>query len=269
MKLITYFKCSLALLLFAGMTAAVGEQACASSLDGSGSVNVVGKDISPPVDPEKPGNEVNPGEGPSTTGDLRIDFVSSLNFAAAEITETNRTYESLAQLFHSDTAARGYYIQVSDFRSEPSGWSLTLSQDTPFTSSIIQTLEDQSLKGAVLSFGNGWANSAGNSQTPTVSRDTLAINEMNTAYTVAVAGSGQGKGVWTIAFGASGENTSNQENTLTALTDKNGNAIIDPIFNKPSYSNSAVSLSVPETINIYPVQYTTTLTWSLEAAPTE
>ncbi|WP_086348799.1 WxL domain-containing protein [Candidatus Enterococcus clewellii] len=269
MKKYTHFKLSLTLLLFAGTFLAASQSVYASNLDSNGSVTVERKETSESADPENPGEEVNPGEGPSTKGDLRIDFVSSLNFASAEITATNRTYDSLAQLFYSDTAARGYYIQISDFRSEASGWNLTLSQDSQFSSPIIQTLEDRSLKGATLSFGNGWANSAGNSQMPVVSRDTLAINEMNTAYTVAVAGKAQGKGVWTIAFGASGENTSNQENTLTALTDERGNSVIDPTFNKQSYSNSAVSLSVPETIKIYPVQYTTTLTWSLEAAPTE
>ncbi|MBP1046741.1 WxL domain-containing protein [Enterococcus sp. BWM-S5] len=268
MKMNVLFKLSLFPLFLSGIF--IGqEKVCASDLGSNGAVTVEGKETSTPVDPENPAVEVDPGEGPSTKGDLRIDFVSSLNFSSAEITKTNRTFDSLAQLFHSDTSARGYYIQVSDFRSDSYGWNLTLSQDTQFHSSIIQNLEDQSLKGAVLSFGNGWANTAGNSNTPTVSRDTLAINEMNTAYTVAAAGSNQGKGVWTIAFGASGENTFAQENTLTALTDKNGQAVIDPTFNKESYSNSAVSLTVPETSTIYPVQYTTTLTWSLEAAPTE
>lgn len=246
-----------------------GEQSDASNIGSNGQVTVEGKDWSPLVDPEHPEVEVDPGEGPFTTGDLRIDFVSSLGFPSVEITKTNRSFDSLAQLFHSETAARGYYIQVSDFRSDTYGWNLTLSQETQFTSSIIQNLEDQILKGAVLSFGNSWANSAGNSQTPTVTRDTWEINEMNTAYTVAVAGKGEGKGVWTIAFGASEENISHQENTLRPVTDVKGQPVIDPTLNKQSYSNSAVSLSVPEAIAIYPVEYTTTLTWRLEAVPTE
>lgn len=261
------FLCGLALSVF--FLFGNGGLVEASNLESNGKVSVEGKDRSPLVDPEHPEIEVDPGEGPFTTGDLRIDFVSSLGFPAAKITKTNRSFDSLAQLFHSDTTARGYYIQISDFRSDTHGWSLTLTQETQFTSSIIQNLEDQSLKGAVLSFGNGWANSAGNSQIPTVSRDTLAINEMNAAYTVAVAGKNEGKGVWTIAFGASGENASNQENTLEPVTDANGNAVTNPTFNKQIYRNSAVSLQVPDAITIYPVQYTTTLTWRLEAVPTE
>lgn len=270
MKINTLFKVSLVLLLSVAV-AGSSEQSYASQTehDGGGSVSVTGSETTKPVDPEKPGEETDPGEGPSTKGDLRIDFVSALNFGSAEITETNRKFDSLAQLFHSETAARGYYIQVSDYRSEASGWTLTLSQDTQFSSSIIQDLENQSLEGAVLSFDNGWANSSGNSGTPTVSRDTLGLNEMGTAYTVATAGDQQGKGVWTIAFGASEENTSNQENTLSALNDANGNAVIDSTYNKPAYSNSAVFLTVPDAAKIYPVQYTTSLTWTLEAGPTE
>ncbi|MHC5373975.1 WxL domain-containing protein [Enterococcus sp. LJL120] len=240
----------------------------ASALGGSGSVTVRGSEVTPPKDPEKPGEEVDPGPGPSTTGDLRIDFVSSLNFGATKITETNRKYDSLAQLFHNDTNARGYYIQVTDQRSDAQGWTLTLSQDSQFNSSIIQDLDSQQLSGAVLSFDKGWANSAYTGSAPTVTRDTLAINEMGTAYTVASATSGQGVGIWTISFGASGENISGQDNTLTVLTDDDGQPVTDSTFNKTAYSNSAISLSVPDAIKIYPVQYTTTLTWTLEAGPT-
>lgn len=268
MKIIECVKTSFAVLLLSGAVVISSGQVQATEFDGGASLTAGGKDVSEPIDPENPGQEVDPGEGPSTKGDLRIDFASSLNFESAEITETNRRFDSLAQLFHGDTEARGYYVQVSDYRGEAAGWTLTLSQDTQFHSSIIQDLENQSLNGAVLSFGNGWANSAGNSGTPTVSRDTLGLNEMGTAYTVATAGNGEGKGVWTIAFGASTENTNSQENTLSALTDSGGTPVIDTTFNKQAYSNSAVFLTVPDTTKIYPVQYTTTLTWTLEAGPT-
>lgn len=269
MKMNARFNVSLLTLLLFGTAVISNTAVHASEHGGNGTVSVEGNESSKPVDPENPGVEVDPGEGPSTKGDLRIDFVSSLNFGSAEITAADRKIDSLAQLFHSDTTARGYYIQVSDYRSEASGWTLTLSQDAQFSSSIIQDLENQSLEGAVLSFGNGWANSDGNSGTPTVSRDTLGINEMGTAYTVATAGDQQGKGIWTIAFGASGENSSNQENTLSALTDSNGNEVTDATFNKPAYNNGAVFLTIPDAVKIYPVQYTTALTWTLEAGPTE
>ncbi|MHC5372560.1 WxL domain-containing protein [Enterococcus sp. LJL120] len=268
MKMKYLFKAATLLLVTSCSLGGISAQA--SSWSGSGSVTITDSGVTTPVDPENPGNDVDPGPGPSTDGELRVDFVSSLNFGSASTAGTNRTYSSLAQLFHTEgVSARGYYIQVTDRRSDASGWTLTLSQDRQFTSGIIQDLDNQELEGAVLSFGNGWANSSSNSNLPTVSRDTLAINEMNTAYTVATAANGQGTGVWTISFGASGENTSNQENTLTALTDSAGNPVMNSTFNKQVYSNSAVSLSVPDTTQIYPVQYTTTLTWTLTAGPTE
>lgn len=250
----------------------IGEdyvQASATSQAVDGKVTVEDPGTSSLIDPEFPEVTVNPGEGPSTKGSLRIDYVSSLNFGTAKIDKDNRTYNSLAQLFHSDTGARGYYIQVSDYSSESSGWSLTVTQEEQFHSSIVQNLDKQQLNGAVLSFDKGWANTNGSSETPTVTRDTLAINEMGVAYKVASASKGQGKGIWTIEFGASQENTSQQSATLSALQDATGKAVMDTTYNKPAYSNSAVTLTIPKETKIYPVQYTTSLTWTLTAGPTE
>ncbi|MHC5250564.1 WxL domain-containing protein [Enterococcus sp. LJL90] len=243
-------------------------QVYASTQDINGKVTVEDPGTSNLVDPEAPSTVVNPGEGPSTTGALRIDYISSLNFGSQKINDTNRTYLSLAQQFHNETTARGFYIQISDYSSESSGWNLTVTQNQQFHSDIIQDLENQELTGAVLSFDKGWANTSGASGAPTVTRDTLALNEMGIAYTVASSKAGQGKGVWLIEFGASETNTSNQVPTLSPLEDASGKAVLDNVTNKQAYSNSAVTLTVPKEAKIYPVQYTTTLTWTLEAAPT-
>ncbi|MHC5250220.1 WxL domain-containing protein [Enterococcus sp. LJL90] len=270
MKITSMIKAT-TLLLAVGSSFLVVGQAKASSWSGSGGVTITDSNVTNPVDPENPENDVDPGPGPSTEGSLRVDFVSSLNFGSASTTGSNRTYLSRAQLFHDEgVTARGYYIQVTDRRGDADGWNLTLTQDRQFSSGIIQDLDNQELEGAVLSFDKGWANSAGDSgKLPTVFRETLAINDMNTAYLVASASANQGTGVTTIAFGASGENSSNQENTLTALTDASDNAVMDSTFAQQAYSNSAVTLSVPDSTKIYPVQYTTTLTWTLTAGPTE
>ncbi|MHC5374201.1 WxL domain-containing protein [Enterococcus sp. LJL120] len=267
MKMKSFFKASILVLLFSSFTVS-GVKVYANSFDGLGSVTVTDTGVTTPVDPENPGNEVDPGPGPSTTGELRIDFASSLNFGSGSTAGTNRSYTSLAQLFYNDVSARGYYIQVTDRRGDASGWTLSLSQDTQFTSGIIQDLDNQELKGAELTFGSAWANTSGNSGVPSVIRETK-LTEMNTAYNIVTAGQGQGKGVWTVSFGASAENQSDQPNTLTALKDSTGDAVIDTTYNKPAYSNSAITLTVPDTTKIYPVQYTTTLTWTLEAGPTE
>lgn len=239
----------------------------ANSQNANGNLKVEDKGTSDLVDPEFPEQIVNPGEGFSTTGPLRIDYVSDLSFGSHKIDSNNRTYNSLAQQFLSDTNPRGYYIQISDFSSESSGWNLTVTQEEQFKSSIIQDNEKQTLIGSVLSFDKGWANTNGASESPNVTRDAMQINETGIAYNIATASEGQGKGTWLIEFGASDENVSSQKSTLELMKDSNGKQIIDSRYNKPAYSNSAISLTVPKTTKIYPVQYTTTLTWTLEAGP--
>lgn len=244
------------------------QSVLAHSTVSKGSVSVEDTGKTNPVDPENPENEVDPGESPSTEGPLRIDFVSELKFGLNDLSKENRVYTSLAQLFHDETDARGYYIQVTDRRGDSSGWELQVSQDHQFSNSIIQSTDGQELKGASLSFDHGWANSVSSAEAPLVTRDTIAINEMNSAYTVATSSKGAGTGVWTIEFGASSGNKNNQPNTLSPLVDKSGNPVIDEVFNKPAYSNSAITLSVPKTTKIQPVKYSTTLTWILTAGPT-
>lgn len=233
----------------------------------NGRVSVEDSGTSGIIDPENPQNIVNPGQGPSTTGALRIDYISSLNFGSEDLNAKDRKFNSLAQLFLDDTSARGYYIQVSDFRPDD-GWQLQLTQKNQFHNSIIQDLSNQELKGAVLSFDNGWANTNGTGQTPLVTRDSVSVDAFNTAYTIASAGKNEGKGSWTIAFGASKENKQGQKPTLTPLKDAKGNQLINEAYNKPQFKNSAISLTIPKETKIYPVEYSTTLTWTLLAGPT-
>lgn len=257
------------ILLMTLSSLAISEIALASeadALDQTGKVTVEGSGTTKPVDPENPGTDVDPGEGPSTEGTLRIDYASSLDFGRAQITEKNRTYNARAQLFKDDTPARGSYIQITDERDDAYGWTLQVKQTTQFTNSVIQDKENQQLTGAVLSLDKGWANSFGASIAPTVTRDTIAINEIGQAYQVARADAGGGTGTWTIEFGSSGTEKA-QANTLTPETDAAGKALIDETYQKQAYRNSAISLSIPDSTKIYPVQYQTELTWILSEIP--
>lgn len=245
------------------------DAASDSNVTNNGTVDVIDSGVTTPVDPENPGTDVDPGDGPSTEGPLRFDFVSSLDFGLNKLTEGDKEFHSLAQLFHSETEARGYYVQITDRRGASSGWELQVSQDAQFNNRVIQTLAEQELTGAYLSFDGGWANSADGTGLPAVTRDTIRISEFGTGYTVATANQSQGKGVYTITFGASAGNSSGQANTLTPLTDESGAAVIDETFDKPAYSNSAIRFFIPESTRIYPVKYSTTMTWSLIAGPTE
>ncbi|WP_207695250.1 hypothetical protein DOK67_0001204 [Enterococcus sp. DIV0212c] len=237
------------------------------TIDGAGTVKVTGSDRSDIVDPENPEKPANPGESPYTTGPLRIDFVSALNFGKAETKKSDRKYLALAQQFFDETEARGSYVQLTDQRGVSTGWSLQVKQQTQFRNPVIQNREEQELVGAYLSLDKGWAKSSSDSLAPTVTRETIAINAMDTAYEVATANKGAGRGVWTIAFGASKTNSDNQPTTLQPLVDKEGKAILDEEYQKPAQTNSAVTLTVPETTKIYPVQYETKLTWILAELP--
>lgn len=236
-------------------------------LNGTGTVTVKDSGITTPVDPENPGTPVDPGKGSSTTGPLRIDFVTDLRFGEAKITKTDRKYDSLAQQFYDATEARGFYIQITDNRAGKSGWSLQLKQENQFYNPVIQDMKEQELQGAVLSLDKGWANSASSGKAPTVMRETIAITNIGSAYEIAKAETGSGKGVWLINFGASESNENNQTSTLYPLTTTKGEEILDGKYNKPAMSNSAISLSIPDTTKIYPVQYQTELTWILSELP--
>ena len=236
--------------------------AATTGFETDGKVRVEASQTTTPLDPENPLTPVDPGESPSTEGDLRIDFVSAINFASAEITKTNRHYLSLAQLFHDETPARGTYVQVTDLRQGTPGWSLQLKQETQFKNG-----DNVELNGAVLSFDKGWANSGGTGQGPSVFRDTIALDAIGSSYQVASASKGAGNGTWLVSFGASETNQYNQENSLSVLKTSEGKEVVDKLFNKPSFTNSAVSLSVPDKTTILPGDYQTNLTWILQATP--
>lgn len=249
---------TLGLALLSGPLAVSAE----SGFSTSGDVTIEASGRTDPLDPENPLTPVDPGESPSTQGDLRIDFVSAINFAKAEITPTNRNYPSLAQLFYSDTPARGSYVQVTDLRQGTPGWSLQLKQTAQF-----QNGDSIELNGARLSFDKGWANSGGTGTAPAVFRDTISIDEIGSSYQVASAAKGAGNGTWMLSFGASSANANNQETSLIALKDKDGQPMVDSVYQKEMYSNTAITLSVPDKTTILAGDYQTELIWILQATP--
>lgn len=241
--------------------------ALSETLNQQGNVKVNGSSVTNPLDPENPEEKVDPGGGPSSDGPLRIDYVSSLNFGQVLITKNNRIYQAMAQQFYGETGPRGSYIQITDQRAVSTGWSLQVKQNNQFVTEQLQDQKKKELQGAVLSLDKGWANSSGTSDAPTVTRETIALDSIGHAYELARATSESGRGVWTIAFGASETNTSNQSATLTPIFDKQGNPVVDNKYGKPMYRNSAITLSVPEATRIYPERYTTEITWILAEVP--
>lgn len=231
-------------------------------LDTNGKVEVKTSNKTEPFDPENPLQPVDPGESPSTEGELRIDFVSAINFADAKITKENRKYPSLAQLFHDETPARASYVQITDLRRGAPGWSLYLKQESQFKQK--KTVD---LTGAVLSFDDGWANSGGIGKAPNIFKDIISIDQIGSSYQVASADKGAGTGTWLISFGASADNHHGRDNTLKQLKGGDGQALVDDVYHKKMYSNSAINLTVPTYTHIQPGRYQTKLTWVLQATP--
>ena len=90
---------------------------------------------------------------------------------------------------------------------------------------------------------------------------------METAYEVATAKPNEARGTWVISFGASDKNHKNQASTLFPVVDENNNQLVDDKTNQPLVRNSAVTLTVPDSVTIQPVSYETELTWVLGQLP--
>lgn len=260
---------SVCLLLSIGIIGFSGEKSvmATESLTQNGSVKVEMSDKTSPVDPENPDKPTDTDSDYSTSGDLRIDFVSPLNFGANKITKTNRKYAALAQQFDGNKKPRANYIQVTNQQDTTTGWSLQVKQNRQFASVTKDKYMSQELKGAVLSLDKGWANSISDSRPPVVTRETIAINEMDVLYEVASAKPKEARGTWTISFGASETNKQNQPSTLVPVVDAQNKQLVDGTTNQPLIRNTAVMLSVPDSVTIQPVSYETELTWVLGKLP--
>ncbi|WP_086348861.1 WxL domain-containing protein [Candidatus Enterococcus clewellii] len=219
------------------------------------------------IDPEHPETDADPGESPSTTGDLRIDFVPQLNFTGEnKISDKDSVYPANAQLFHDETEARGNFIQISDYRGAALGWALQLRQETQFQNT--QTANSQ-LDGAVLSFDKSWTSSRQTGMAaPIVSKEVIQLSSIGETYTLAEANPGAGIGTWAISFGASSDNPAGLEGTLSPRAKRDGSDLLDEAYgNKQVHANSAVTLSVPGGTKKDSVAYTTVLTWLLAELP--
>lgn len=252
---------SLLLLVFGLTETGVAEDP--NNISGKGTIKYEKSDEPTfPVDPELPGNIVDPGgELVKTEGPLRLDFVPKFTFGAQMISTEDQQYYANAQLFKSDTPARANYIQVTDNRGELAGWQLSVRQETQFRN---ESTKNKELKGAILSFDKQWANSNMSKEyQPTIVKDAIKIAQMGTSYPIAIAKKGNGSGTWTIEFGSSGS-VEGIENTLIPMLNADGKPLTDAtVGDKPMYKNQAVSLFVPGKTLKDPVKYTTILTWTI------
>lgn len=250
--------CILTIVLMTTTVQAVNE---VSYIKGSGIIKYEKADWdTKPVDPENPEDEVEPGgEIVSSKGPLRFDMLPTINFGSQLLSQENQKYYAFAQLFKSNTPARGNYIQITDNRGTLAGWQLSVKQEHQFKNN---TTKHKELNGAILSFDKQWANSTLDSKyKPTIVKDAIKIEQMGTTYPIAIAEKGKGSGTWTIEFGSSGT-VDGVEKTLTAMLNADGKSLTDSaVGNKPMYKNQAITLFVPGKTLKDPVKYTTVLTW--------
>lgn len=137
-----------------------------------------------PIDPIDPDDNPPSNDPTGNTGDLRIDYISNIDFGTQTISGKTETYiaEKPASLTES---------QVSDLRGTGAGWHLQVNYDTEkpgFTS------EDKTLSGAELTLPSGTAKSvADNKATPPVTSE-VVVNDA--AQNIMTAAANTGLGTW-------------------------------------------------------------------------
>ncbi|MBO0466141.1 WxL domain-containing protein [Enterococcus plantarum] len=217
-------------------------------------------------DPENPDVTVAGEPNTASKERLRIDFAPKLSFSSGEVTDSDSDYTVKAQLFKDKLIpARGNFIQVSDYRTNPTGWLLQLRQEKQFTHTEKAGI---ALDGAVLSFDKSWTNSKKSPEyAPHVSKEIIRLTNVGETYNIAEADLGNGGGTWSIIFGASDQNKNENDPTLVPMIDDNGKPVMDSSLGKQIYTNSAIKLSIPGATKKEPGTYTTVLTWIISELP--
>ncbi|WP_333759414.1 WxL domain-containing protein [Enterococcus faecium] len=137
-----------------------------------------------PIDPIDPDDNPPSNDPTGNTGELRIDYISNIDFGTQTISGKTETYiaEKPASLTES---------QVSDLRGTGAGWHLQVNYDTEkpgFTS------EDKTLSGAELTLPSGTAKSvADNKATPPATSE-VVVNDA--AQNIMTAAANTGLGTW-------------------------------------------------------------------------
>lgn len=198
--------------------------------------------ITPPVDPENPGEEANPEPtpNPGTSGPLSIDFASSFDFGTQEITTQDMVYNSAAQKVNitddqgvSTQELRPNYVQVSDNRGTETGWTLQVRQDAQF-----ETTDNDVLDGAAIKILNNNVNTSSTSPVPSTVPAEIDLVP-GTPSIVVAAKDAEGAGTYVSRFGKADDDN----------------------------MDKSVQLSVPGSTTKYAKEYNTTLTWILTDTP--
>ncbi|MGX6962978.1 WxL domain-containing protein [Vagococcus xieshaowenii] len=219
---------------------------------------VQGDDVVSPIDPENPDPDhsvvpwdpTNPDGHANigTQGPLSIDYVSSFDFGANEISNQDTIYYANPQYYFnedgtqkSEAIKKPNYVQISDFRGNNSGWCLTVKQSKQFTNN---KTKNSMLIGAQVSLLNSQATSyiEEEDQIPEVNDIKLEPGETRI---VMKANSGQGTNTWI-----------NSWNPIEILED----GVV---------KNTGIQLFIPGATPKDSVKYTTEFIWTLSDIPFE
>lgn len=199
-----------------------------------------------PTDPTDPGKPVDPTDPVNpTTGALRIDFASQINFGEQTISGAAKDYYALyTELQPLDEAGQAsgakkyvpHYVQVTDNRGSNAGWNLTVS-GTTFKNSTGEVLT-----GAALTLSDATLSSE-MADTLKPSTVTPEVTVGTTPAELVSAEADKGMGTWVDSFGT----TPGMSSTDT---------------------NKSVKIHVPaEAKKIAGETYTSTLTWTINDTP--
>ena len=187
-----------------------------------------------PLDPEK---EIFPLEAPNVSSEiesLRIDFVPNLSFGIKSISILDQKYFAnplrVNESGDEELAERPNFVQVSNFRTDGSSWSLSVRQSNQFSSA-----NNEELLGAALSFDNIDIISVHNNEISNEVKN-ITLYPGNISNLVEF-GINEGLGTWIIRFG-----------------------------NSETFERS-ISLEVPGNSNPSAGEYTSKIEWILSEVP--
>ena len=267
------------IVLLTAVVAGLAVPTAANAAESNGKVTVEAGSTSkddPIVDPEIPGGEdINPdtpGVHPGGEGDLgalAITNTTDLNFGtiktANKIVEANAAALALVDADSKPTGkTRGALVAWSDVRGTNAGYTITAAMTKQFALSD----DSKKLGGASISYTNTMLETKAINKdvAPALTADASAFTlgegkdgAAGDAVTVVNAATGKGAGTYVLEFGQSADYDAS-------------NAVVGTSTTTPGTDTTAssVKLTVPQATaaSMTLGNYTSTVTWSIVAAPT-
>ena len=260
------------IVLLTALVAGLVAPTAANAAESNGHVKVEAgeaKPTDPIVDPENPdkGPDIDPstpGVHPGDTGQLAITNTTDLEFGTIQtgnaLIEKNADAISLVDAEKKPTGEkRGALVSWSDMRGTNAGYTITAAMTKQFALSD----DSKKLGGASISYTNPLieTKSINKEIAPalTANASAFTLGEDGAAVTVVNAEAGKGAGTYVLEFGQSANYDASNAVIGTSVTPAGTDT-----------TASSVKLTVPQATaaSMTLGDYTSTVTWSIVAAPT-